>query len=355
MSDGARIAVIGSFNTDLMVRAPRLPVPGETVLGTTFHMGAGGKGANQAVAAARLGAAVEMVACLGDDEFGRLALTTLSGEGVDVDHVTLLEGVATGVALIMVDDVHGENMIVVAPGANERVSAEHVNVARDVLASSDVLLMQLEIPLETVEHAARVGRECGARVILNPAPGRPLSRELLAMVDVLTPNETEARIIAGLDGPDWPGAKDKPDESGVASAAEAAKAAKVTMAAEAAEALLAQGCNAAVITLGSSGVLVADAAGCRRIPPYMVDAVDTTGAGDAFSGALAVALAEGMSLDDACRFANAAAAISVTRVGTAAAMPTRSEVDKFIAQRWTVDRAGAERLKCGCCEVFPGD
>jgi ribokinase len=301
-----RITVIGSFNTDMMVRAPRMPQPGETILGTSLVVGAGGKGANQAIAAARLGAEVHMVACVGADEFGRSARALLGREGVGIEHVRTLDTEATGAALIIVDDVRAENMIVVAPGANRELTPEDVDAALECIAASDVVLMQLETALDTVAHAAAVARRCGARVVLNPAPAATLSPELLAMVDVLTPNETEAALLAEIGAP-GPNAAE-----------------------EAARVLLAQGCGAVVVTLGPAGALVADAAGMRRIAPFRVDAVDTTGAGDAFNGALSVALAEGKALDEACAFANAAAAISTTRPGTAASMPTRDEVGRLM-------------------------
>lgn len=305
-----RITVIGSFNTDLMVRAPRMPSPGETIMGTSLTVGAGGKGANQAIAAVRLGAEVHMVACVGADEFGRSARATLAREGVAITHVREAGAEATGAALIIVDEVRAENMIVVAPGANRALRPEDVDGALDCIAASDVVLMQLETALDTVVHAAAVARRCGAKVVLNPAPAATLSSELMAIVDVLTPNETEAALLAGMGAP------------GSDAAARAA---------DAAHALLAQGCGAVVVTLGKAGALVADSAGIRHIAPFRVDAVDTTGAGDAFSGALSVALAEGMSLDEACVFANAAAAVSTTRPGTAASMATRAEVAGLMA------------------------
>lgn len=301
------ITIVGSFVTDLMSRSPRLPCPGETVMGGPFSMGPGGKGANQAVAAARLGAKVNILVSLGTDEFGDLAFANLAQEGISLEYIKRANGVPTGTALIIVDSADGENMIVVSPGSNDELSVADVEAAREAILASDYILMQLEIPLETVKHAACLAHENGVKVILNPAPGRELPNDLLAMVDVFTPNETEASIISGVE---------------VVDMASAETAAKV---------LLDRGCRAVIITLGAMGVLIADGSGTRHIPSFSVNAIDTTGAGDAFNGALAVALGEGMSLDEACRFANAAAAISVTRIGTSVAMARRQEVNEFLA------------------------
>ena len=304
-----RITVVGSFMTDLMSRSPHLPSPGETVMGGPFKMGPGGKGSNQAVAAARLGADVNILVSLGTDEFGDLAYASLVHEGIGVDHVKRVSGLSTGAALIIVDDANGENMIVVAPGSNNELGVADVEAAQELIVGSDYVLMQLEIPLETVEYTARLARANGVKVILNPAPGRELPDELLAMIDVFTPNETEASIISGIEVRDLAGAE------------------------TAARALRDRGCRAVVITLGSQGVLVADDSGTRHILSFKVDVVDTTGAGDAFNGALAAALGEGMGLHEACRYANAAAAISVTRLGTSVATARKEEVSEFLAER----------------------
>jgi len=305
MSKRSRVTVVGSFNTDLVARTPRMPVRGETVLGGPFHMGPGGKGANQAVAAARLGAEVTMVVKLGNDVFGDQAEANLVKEGVRSDFVFRTEETHTGAALIMVD-AEGENMIVVAAGANNLLKPEDVDAAHEAIVQADVLLVQLEIPPETVERAIALAHEAGVQVLLNPAPGRPLSAELLALVDVLTPNETEAQIITGLPVRDLKEAE------------------------TAARQLLAKGVGAAVVTLGAQGALVVTSTGLERVPGRRVEVVDTTGAGDAFSGALAVALAEGKDLTEAVAFANAAAALQVTRLGTAPAMPYRNEVEALM-------------------------
>jgi ribokinase len=300
------VTVVGSFNTDLVGVTPRMPVKGETIIGGPFLTGPGGKGANQAVAAARLGADVTMVVMLGTDNFGDLAQSNLVKEGIRSDFVLRTDETHTGAALIFVD-AEGENMIVVAAGANELLTPEDVDRARQAVLEADVLLVELEVPMETVERAIRVAHEAGVRVLLNPAPGQPLSAEMLSMVDVLTPNETETQIIT-----DMP--VRNPQE------AEAA-----------AQQLLAQGVGIAVITLGAQGALIVTPTDTRHVPGQQVEVVDTTGAGDAFNGALAVALAEGKELVEAVAFSNAAAALQVTRFGTAPAMPYRDEVEELLA------------------------
>ncbi|MDQ7820345.1 MAG: ribokinase [Armatimonadota bacterium] len=298
-----RIAVVGSANMDLVVTAPRLPQVGETVIGGTFATFPGGKGANQAVAAARLGASVAMVGRVGADAFGRALRDGLAAEGVDVRHLREDPQASTGVALITVDQA-GRNTIVVASGANMRVSADDVEAARDVLAASQVVLLQLEVPVPVVLHAARLASEAGCRVILDPAPAPadPLPESLYRLLTVINPNEVEARALTGVDPADADGAR------------------------RAADTLLARGCRAAVIKLGERGSYVA-ADGVRELAPAVpVQAVDTTAAGDAFAAALAVALAEGRDLRGAVRFATVAAAVSVTRAGAQPSMPRREEV-----------------------------
>ncbi|MDI7247036.1 MAG: ribokinase [Bacillota bacterium] len=303
-----RIVVVGSFMMDLMSRTPRLPVPGETVMGGPFQMGPGGKGSNQAVAAARLGADVSMVVSLGRDYFGDVAYNNLVQEGVDVGCVKRVDNVSTGAALIMVDEKKGENMIVVAPGSNNELGPEDVDRAKGLILGSHCMLVQLEIPLSTVEYAIGLAHDNNVGVILNPAPGRPLPDELFQKVDVLTPNESEASAITGQPVVD------------------------VNTAGRAARELLARGCRNVVITLGAAGALAANGDGVHLVSGFNVKTVDTTGAGDAFNGALAVALAEGQSLLDAVRFANAAGALCVTKVGTAPAMPSRREVQELLAR-----------------------
>jgi ribokinase len=297
----ARIVVVGSANTDMVVRVPSLPRPGETVLGGTFFTAHGGKGANQAVAAARAGGSVALIACLGDDTLGDDTLAALAAEGITMDGVRRMPSTPSGVALILVDE-RGENSIAVAPGANAFVTPEHVESYTELLSPRDVLLAQLETPLESVHAAARAASRAGARLILNPAPARDLPDELLALVSVLTPNESEAARLAGT-------------RAGTAHALE-----------DTATALLRRGVGAVVITLGEAGAYVATTELRETIPGHRVEARDSTGAGDVFNGALAVGLAERLPLTDAVRFANAAAAISVTRDGAQPAAPHRAQI-----------------------------
>lgn len=302
-----KIVVVGSSNTDMIVRTPRIPGPGETLLGGRFLMAAGGKGANQAVAAARAGGNVTFIARVGNDLFGRRAVQGFRRDGLDVKFVARDPSAASGVALIIVDSL-GENCITVAPGANARLSTADIRRAERIIAAADVLLLQLEVPLETVLLAAAVARKHGLPVILNPAPARALPEKLLKNVTYLTPNKTEAEIIAGLR---------------IRTESDTAKAA----------ARLRQNAQAVVVTLGAKGCYVASAAGNEFVPAFKVKAVDTTAAGDVFCGALAVALAEGAPLVRAARFAAAAAALSVTRLGAQPSAPTRAEVERFLARK----------------------
>jgi ribokinase len=303
-----KVTVVGSFNFDLVVRTPRMPVKGETILGGPFFMGPGGKGANQAVAAARLGADVTMVVKLGKDTFGDIAQQNLIQEGIRPDFIARTDETHTGTGTIILD-ASGENMIVVAAGANNLVRPADVDNAREAIVSADILVVQLEIPLESVERAVSIAHEAGVQVLLNPAPGRKLHNALLRQVNVLTPNETETELITGLP---------------VKSLKDAEAAGRH---------LLSMGVEATVITMGSQGAMVVTRDLVKHVPGRRVEVVDTTGAGDAFSGALAVALAEGQALTDAVRFATVAASIQVTRMGTAPAMPRRSEVEQAMAGR----------------------
>ncbi|PTX92302.1 ribokinase [Opitutus sp. ER46] len=301
----ARIAVIGSSNTDMILKLPRIPRPGETLLGGEYLSAAGGKGANQAVAAARLGGAVSFIARVGADVLGEQAIAGFQHEGIDVQHVQRDAACASGVALIFVD-AQGENCIGVAGGANGRLSADDIARAHATIAGSAVALLQLETPLATVQAAAETAATAGATVILNPAPAQELPDALLRHISVLTPNEHEAALLSGLP---------------VTDAASAATAAAR---------LLAKGPKAVVITLGALGAYVHTASGGQLVPSFPVQAVDTTAAGDTFNGALAVALAEGRPLAEAVRFGNAAAALSVTRFGAQPSVPTRREVEAFL-------------------------
>ena len=304
---GNKIVVVGSSNTDMIVKLSHLPKPGETVSGGAFSTAAGGKGANQAVAAARAGAEVSLVARVGDDSFGEQAIAGFVGDGIDVSHVVRNPASPSGVALIFVDD-GGENCIAVAPGANATLTPEDVDAAKELITGADVMVMQLETPIESVERAATLARENGVRVILNPAPARPLNDELLATVSILTPNESEAELLTGIQVED--------DES----------------AAAAARALVARGVDTVILTLGSQGAFVFESDAGELVPSFEVQAVDTTAAGDVFNGSLAVGLSEGMPLGKAVRFANAAAALSVTKLGAQPSAPTRAETDTFLSE-----------------------
>jgi ribokinase len=302
-----KIAVVGSSNTDMIIRVPRIPTPGETVLGGEFQTAAGGKGANQAVAAARAGGQVVLVTALGMDDLGDLALRGLVGDSVNVDLVRRVPGVPSGVALILVDEA-GENSIAVAPGANAELRPEDVEPLAWTLEAGDVVLLQLEVPLATVEAAAHLAVQRGARVILNPAPAQPLPAGLLAAVSLLTPNETEAEQLSGVRAS---------DESGLR------RAARV---------LHGSGIPDVLITLGPLGVFASAGEMSGIVPGFAVQAVDTTAAGDVFNGSLAVALAEEQPWAEATRFACAAAALSVTRRGAQPSAPRRAEIDAFLLE-----------------------
>lgn len=295
----AALVVVGSSNTDMVVPVRRIPRVGETVLGADLLVAAGGKGANQAVAAARLGARVIFVGAIGDDDLGSARLADLRSEGIDCAYVRTVTGVPSGVALIMVDD-DGQNSIAVSSGANAHLSEEDAHAAADAIRGADVLLAQLETPLPFVHAALSHARDAGRITVLNPAPvpSDGLPGDLLALVDVLTPNEGEAAALTGDDG--------EPQDL--------------------AWALIERGVGAVVVTLGERGAVIATGDGMETVAAEAVRAVDTTAAGDAFSGALAVALAEGSDLQKAARFASVAAARSVTRRGAQPSMPRREEV-----------------------------
>jgi ribokinase len=294
--------VLGSVNADLVLRCEHLPRPGETVHGQDFRTLPGGKGANQAVAAARLGARVEFIGCVGADPFGQQARDTLEREGVSTAHLRTLAGERTGVAVVLVEHT-GQNSIAIAAGANAHLGLPQVEAAAPVIGRAALLVCQLESPLPAVRRAIAIARGHGVPVLLNPAPAQPLPAELLAQVDVLVPNEGEAAQLLGL----APGA--------------------AFDAAEAAQALRALGPRTVIVTLGGDGVCVADARGTHRWPAPRVQPRDTTGAGDTFIGAYAAALWEGRPGDEAIAFAQRAAAISVTREGAMPAMPTRDECE----------------------------
>jgi ribokinase len=300
-----RILVVGSSNTDMIIKLDRIPRPGETILGGELVTAAGGKGANQAVGAARAGGQVTFIARVGQDMFGDQALAGFVKDGINVDYVTRDKTNPSGVALIFVAK-DGENSIAVAGGANAKLSPADVRKATAAFAGANVLVMQLETPLETVQAAADLAAKAGLRVILNPAPAQPLPDKLLNRVSILTPNETEAELLTGI--------AVKDDASAAAAAAK----------------LRTRGVQTVIITLGARGAYVATESGEQLVPGFKVKAVDTTAAGDIFNGALAVAMAEGKPLKLAVRFANAAAAISVTRLGAQPSAPTRPEIDRFL-------------------------
>lgn len=299
-----RILVVGSSNTDMVIKLDRLPAPGETILGGQFVTAAGGKGANQAVSAARAGGKVTFIARVGHDVFGAQALAGFKKEGINVEYVTKDNNEPSGVALIFVA-TDGENSIAVAGGANGRLSPAAVQKARRAFARADIVLMQLETPLATVQEAARLAASVGIPIILNPAPARALPQALLKLISILTPNETEAEILTGLRVRDQ------------------------NSAARAAERLLARGVQTVIVTLGAQGALLATKGLKRLVPGVRAQAVDCTAAGDVFNGALAVALGEGRTLLESVRFANAAAAISVTRLGAQPSAPHRAEIDRL--------------------------
>ncbi len=302
------ITVMGSFIVDLMARARHLSQHGETVKGSHFQIGPGGKGSNQGVAASRAGASVTMITKIGTDPFAQIALESFQHEGMDTHYVMQDERYPTGTALIMVDENTSENQIVVTSGACEHIVPEEIEAARAKIENSRVFLTQLETNLDAVEKAVEIAHARGVTIILNPAPAplHPLPDELLARIDILTPNETEASLISGVK---------------VANMDDARRAARV---------LKAKGIGHVIITMGNKGALVLTDSTEYVIDPIKVKVVDTTGAGDAFNGGLATALAEGQDIVRAVEFANATGALSVTRVGTAPAMPYRDEIENLL-------------------------
>ena len=296
-----KILVIGSSNTDMTVKTKALPLPGETVLGGEFVMGPGGKGANQAVAACRLGGDVSFICKVGRDVFGDNARRQYEGEGLDISGVLYSEK-PSGVALITVDE-SAENCIVVASGANGDVTEEDIEKSRAAIESADILLLQLEIPIPAVLKAAKIASEAGAYVVLNPAPMAELPEEIWPCISLITPNETELAIFSG---------QTVTDE---ASASEAVKA------------LQSKGVKDVIVTMGSKGSLICNGEGRDFVPARRVKAVDTTGAGDTYSGALCVALSEGKTLKQAAEFATAASALQVQKMGAQNAMPYRKDLD----------------------------
>lgn len=308
MAETPRIAVVGSANTDLITFADTFPRPGETLFGQNFDLGFGGKGANQAIAARLCGAQVLMVAKVGKDLFGEATVRNFNSFGVDTTHVKIVEGAPTGVAPIFVEP-SGQNRIIVVKGANDRLTPADVDAAAAELSRVQTIIMQFEVPLATIYHTVRFARAHNIRCIVNPAPAVPASLGDLVGADYFIPNETEAELITGL-----------PVQT-------------IEQAAACAASLLGKGFRRVVITLGARGSLLADATGHVHIPPFPVTAVDTTGAGDAFIGSLAVFLAEGVPEKDAIARASLYAALSTTRVGTQKSFPARAEFEAEWARR----------------------
>jgi ribokinase len=294
------IVVVGSLNMDLVVRSPRHPQPGETIIGSDFRTFPGGKGANQAVAAARLGAKVKMIGRVGKDAFGDTLLQTAAKDGVDTTFIHRDPHAATGVAMITVS-AQGQNTIVVASGANGQLTPEDISDAKAAFEGAAVLLLQLETPLHTVEHAVELAQRYGLQVVLNPAPAQPLPADLLARIDYIVPNEIELASLTGED--DLHAAIHQ---------------------------LLAIGVQHVIVTLGEKGVLVADDGREIPLPAHQVEVVDTTAAGDALVGAFSVALMEGQSPVQAARWGNAAGALAVTRAGAQPSLPYRENLERFL-------------------------
>ena len=299
-----KIVVIGSCNTDMVINMERLPLPGETIIGGKFFMNAGGKGANQAVAAARLGGNVSFMAKVGNDHFGSRSIEQYKAEGVNVEHITVDNDQPSGVALIMVDS-HGENCIAVASGANALLLPADVERAKEMIEQGDIVLMQLETPMETVEYAAHLAHKKGKKVILNPAPAMSLSDALLGNLYMLIANETETEFLTGV------------------------KITDMESVCRAADVISDKGVKNVVITLGSKGAFVKENDTYHKVPAIKVKAVDATAAGDTFCGALCVALAERKGILEAVEFANKCASVTVTRMGAQSSLPYRAEIDKM--------------------------
>ena len=303
-----KIVIVGSINTDMIVKVPRIPKPGETILGGKFSTAAGGKGANQAVAAARVGGDVTFIARVGNDMFGKQALEDFESNNINAKYIKTDNAEPSGVALIFVDE-KGENSIAVASGANARLSHRDVTEAEEVIKSADILLMQLETPMESVKRAAKIAKEAGVKVILNPAPACPLDNTLLSTLYVITPNESEAELLTDISVTDFPSAE---------------KAAFI---------LLDRGVEVAIITMGIKGALIKTRELTKIVPGFKVNAVDSTAAGDVFNGSLVVAMAEGKTLEETVQFANAAAALSVTKLGAQPSAPKRIEIERMLLKQ----------------------
>jgi ribokinase len=302
---GRKILVVGSSNTDMIIKCKSIPKPGETVLGGAFKMAAGGKGANQAVAAARAGGNVTFITKIGNDLFGQQAKDGFSSDNINTEYIMTDNEIPSGVALIFVDE-KGENSIGVASGSNFKLSPSDINKLESVFSDFSIVLIQMEIPLETIRTVVNIAHMKGLTVILNPAPAHALDENLIKNIDILTPNETETESLTGI------------------------KLSNMNDIKKAAEILLGKGIRNIIVTLGKNGVLVKNSKIERFIPPFKVNVVDTTSAGDVFNGALAAALSENPDILSAVEFANAAAALSVTKFGAQPSIPYRKEIDEFI-------------------------
>lgn len=299
------IAVVGSLNMDLVTYTGRMPVTGETIMGKSFRQIPGGKGANQADAMARLGADVKMIGCVGCDDMGNTLLEALRSDSVDVAWVKRVEGVATGIASITVD-ASGNNCIIVVPGANNMLTIENLQASLEAIQQAEVVVAQLEVPIETVRFAIRTAKELGKLTILNPAPAVELDAEFLSYVDILVPNDTELELLSGIK---------------ISDEADLERAAQV---------LMDKGVRELIVTLGSKGCIHINKSGSKAYPAYKVNAVDTTAAGDSFIGAVAVAISEGKAYEEAICFATAVGALTVTKEGAQSSLPLREEVENFI-------------------------
>lgn len=302
------IVVIGSLNMDMVVRTNRSPDAGETLIGQAFALSPGGKGANQAVAAARLGAEVSMIGRVGKDTFGSEMLEIIRNEGIHIEHISVSEHEATGVASIVIEE-DGENRIIVVPGANIELTVEDIQALEAVISQAKIIVLQLEMDLAMSEQAIAIAHRKGIPVILNPAPARVLKDEMLAQVSYLTPNETEAGILSGMT---------------VDSAETAEQAARI---------LLQKGVQNVIVTLGSKGALIVNAEGAKAVPGFPIKAVDTVAAGDSFNGALAQQLVLGKTLEEAVSFANAVGALAVGKEGAIPSLPQLSEVEQFLKRK----------------------
>lgn len=301
-----KLTVLGSINADHVIQVPHFPQPGETLSGQNYHIVYGGKGANQAVAAARLGAKVDFIACIGEDKIGLEMKQAFQKDGINTESIATIQGETTGIAMIQVTD-SGENSIVISAGANAHLTTDIVDKFKQKILDADALLMQLETPLDAIIYATKIAKQAGKHTVLNPAPAKALPDELLAQLTMITPNETESEVLTGV------------------------KVVDEQSAARAAAVFHQKGVAIVLITLGAKGVFISHNALQKIIPGFRVQAKDTTAAGDTFNGALVTALLEQKSLEEAIQFAHAAAAISVTRFGAQTSIPSRQETLDFLA------------------------